>query len=40
MVLEYKGAHIVDGPDTLEKANIGARLAEVSGGNAVLRGNA
>lgn len=33
LVLEYKGQHIVDGPDTLEKANIGARLAEVSGGD-------
>ncbi|WP_233397149.1 hypothetical protein [Qipengyuania sp. YIM B01966] len=35
LVLEYKGAHLVNDPDTLEKANIGARLAEVSGGQVV-----
>lgn len=32
LVLEYKGANLMHDPDTLEKANIGARLAEVSGG--------
>lgn len=30
LVLEYKGSHLADGPDTEEKTNIGARLAEVS----------
>ncbi len=35
LVLEYKGAHLANDPDTLEKANIGARLAEVSGGQIV-----
>lgn len=34
-MLEYKGAHLANDPDTLEKANIGARLAEVSGGDVV-----
>jgi type III restriction enzyme len=32
LVVEYKGAHIADGPDSREKRNIGARLQEVSGG--------
>lgn len=35
LVLEYKGAHLANDPDTLEKANIGARLAEVSTGDVV-----
>ena len=35
LVLEYKGAHLANDPDTLEKSNIGARLAEVSGGRVV-----
>lgn len=32
LVVEYKGAHLMHDPDTLEKANIGSRLAEVSDG--------
>lgn len=35
LVLEYKGAHLANDPDTLEKANIGARLEEVSNGQVV-----
>ncbi len=35
LVVEYKGQHIVDNYDTLEKANIGARLHEVGGGDIV-----
>lgn len=35
LVLEYKGAHLLNDPDTLEKANIGARLAQVSNGQVV-----
>ena len=31
LVVEYKGAHIAEGPDTAEKRNIGAKLEEVSG---------
>jgi len=32
LVIEYKGGHLADGEDTAEKANIGLRWAEVSGG--------
>ena len=32
LVVEYKGSHIADGPDSAEKHNIGNRLAEVSDG--------
>ena len=32
LIVEYKGAHLAGGDDTAEKANIGARLAEISGG--------
>lgn len=35
MVLEYKGAHLAANEDTAEKANIGARLAEISVGQVV-----
>jgi type III restriction enzyme len=35
LVLEYKGADRIGTDDTEEKANIGARLAEVSGGQVV-----
>jgi len=35
MVIEYKGAHLIRDPDTMEKANIGARLQEISEGNVV-----
>ncbi len=35
LVLEYKGAHLANTEDTAEKANIGARLEEISGGNVV-----
>ena len=35
LVLEYKGAHLANTEDTAEKANIGARLEEISGGNIV-----
>ena len=31
LVVEYKGQQLVDNLDTLEKANVGARLAEISG---------
>lgn len=32
LVIEYKGGHLIASEDTAEKANIGARLAEVSRG--------
>jgi type III restriction enzyme len=35
LVLEYKGAHLAANEDTAEKANIGARLAEVSAGDVI-----
>ncbi len=35
LVLEYKGAHLANGVDTAEKANIGARLEEISQGQVV-----
>jgi len=35
LVLEYKGAHLADSEDTAEKANIGARLEEISRGQVI-----